>query len=69
MDKHIRERININIFYLLLVMIQQIITIATLTGVFISYSLRKLYKPKKYEYPYPEIEITDYEYIELWDDI
>jgi hypothetical protein len=50
-------------------MIQQIITVVTLTGVFISYSLRKLYKPNKYESPYPEIEITDYEYINLWDDI
>ncbi len=50
-------------------MIQQIITVVTLTGAFISYSLRKLYKPKKYESPYPEIEITDYEYINLWDDV
>lgn len=50
-------------------MIQHIITVATLTGVFISYSLRKLYKLKKYESLYPEIEITDYEYIELWGDI
>lgn len=50
-------------------MIQQLITVATLTGVFISYSLRKLYKPNKCKSPYPEIEITDYEYIDLWSDV
>jgi hypothetical protein len=50
-------------------MIQQIITVATLTGVFISYSLRKLYKKNtKPKYAYEEIEITDYEYIDLWSD-
>jgi|GWRWMinimDraft_12_1066020.scaffolds.fasta_scaffold104017_2 hypothetical protein len=47
-------------------MIQQIITVATLTGVFINYSL-KLYKKRIYENTmYPEIEITEYEYIDLW---
>ena len=51
-------------------MIQQIITVATLTGVFISYSLRKLYiKNTKPKCAYEEIEITDYEYTDLWSDV
>lgn len=50
-------------------MIQQIITIATLTGVFISYGLNKLYKKNTTpKCAYEEIEITDYQYIDLWSD-
>ncbi len=57
-------------FYLSLVMIQQLITVVTFTGFFISYSLRKLYiKNTKPKCEYEEIEITEYEYINLWDDV
>ena len=54
-------------------MIQQIITVAgTLTGFIIGYGFKKLskkFKKKESEYTYPEIEITDYHYRNIWEDI
>jgi hypothetical protein len=50
-------------------MIQQIINVVNLTGVFITYCLSKLYKQRRIQYTYQEIEITDYEYVDLWSDI
>lgn len=52
-------------------MIQQLFTVAsTLTGFLIGYGFNKIYKKKnKEQYAYPEIEITDYEYTNLWEDI
>jgi hypothetical protein len=51
-------------------MIQQIITVAgTLTGFIIGYGFNKIAKKfqKSKEYAYPEIEITDYHYTDIWE--
>ena len=51
-------------------MIQQIITVAsTLTGFIIGFSFKKISKKfkKQPEYSYPEIEITDYQYTDIWE--
>lgn len=52
-------------------MIQQIITVAgTLTGFILGYGFKKIAKKfikKEPEYSYPEIEITDYHYTDIWE--
>jgi hypothetical protein len=53
-------------------MIQQIITVAsTLSGFIMGYGLKKFtkyFRKANQEYTYEEIEITGYEYIDLWDE-
>jgi hypothetical protein len=52
-------------------MIQQIITVAgTLTGFILGYGFNKIakkFKKPSQDYAYPEIEITDYHYIDIWE--
>jgi hypothetical protein len=54
-------------------MLQQLFTVAgTLTGFLIGYGFKKLsnkLKKREPEYAYPEIEITDYHYTNIWEDI
>lgn len=51
-------------------MIQQLFTVAgTLTGFIIGYGFKQLTKKFKKKEPYPEIEITDYHYRNIWEDI
>jgi len=51
-------------------MIQQLFTVAgTLTGFIIGYSFKQLSKKFKKKESYPEIEITDYHYTHIWEDI
>lgn len=52
-------------------MIQQLFTVAgTLTGFIIGYGFNKLtkkFQKPKNDCPYPEIEITDYHYTDIWE--
>jgi hypothetical protein len=50
-------------------MIQQIITVAgTLTGFILGYGFKKFRKHfKKPKQAYEEIEITDYQYTDIWE--
>jgi multisubunit Na+/H+ antiporter MnhE subunit len=51
-------------------MIQQLFTVAgTLTGFIIGYGFKQLTKKFKKKDAYPEIEITDYHYTNIWEDI
>lgn len=52
-------------------MLQQLFTVAgTVTGFIIGYGFNKLtkkFRKKEQEYAYPEIEITDYHYRDIWE--
>lgn len=52
-------------------MLQQLFTVAgTVTGFIIGYGFKKLsktFRKKEPDYAYPEIEITDYHYRDIWE--